>query len=404
LKTKSDIRDLAFFGGSPCFAEPIHVGRPSLNDPEPFLRRFEQMLATHRFTNNGPFVEEFEESIATLTGARFCVATCNATSALQLLVRALDLSGQIVMPSFTFIATAHAFAWLGLEPVFCDIEAETHSIDPGAVELAIGPRCSAIVGVHTWGIPCDIVRLQQIAHDRKLVLILDAAHAFGCTYQQRPIGSFGNATVFSFHATKVIHSFEGGAITTDSRELAGKLRLMRDFGFAGMDDVRCVGTNAKMSELHAAAGMASLATMEATIRANRRCFEKYHSLVKFIPGAKLLDVAQRGESNYQYLVLEMQPPHPWIGRDLLLRMLHAEGVLARRYFFPGCHRCVPYAASPHGPLPATEELLERVIVLPTGPSIDDATIEVIVDLMRFIVERSDEISRNGEDPGARCAS
>jgi dTDP-4-amino-4,6-dideoxygalactose transaminase len=359
------------------------------------------MLATHRFTNNGPFVGEFEESIAALTGSRFCIAACNATSALQLLVRALDLSGQVVMPSLTFIATAHAFAWLGLEPVFCDVEAETHSVDPGAAERAIGPRCSAVVGVHTWGIPCDIARLQQIAHDRKLVLILDAAHAFGCTYQQRPIGAFGDATVFSFHATKVIHSFEGGAITTDSPELADRLRLMRDFGFGGMDDVRCLGTNAKMSELHAAAGMASLATMEATIHANRRCFEKYRSLVKFIPGAKLLDVAQRGESNYQYVVLEMQPPHPWVGRDLLLQVLHAEGVLARRYFFPGCHRCVPYAASPRNPLPVTEQLLDRVIVLPTGPSIDDATIEVIVDLMRFIVEHSDGIWEKRHAQSAR---
>jgi dTDP-4-amino-4,6-dideoxyglucose len=243
VRAKADVHELAIFGGSPCFSEPVHVGRPSLSDPASFLRRFERILSTNRFTNDGPFVQEFEQSIAELSGAKFCVATCNATCALQLLARASNLKGEIVMPAFTFIATAHAFAWLGLEPVFCDIEAGTHTIDTASVQRAIGPHCCAIVGVHTWGIPCDVAGLERVAQDRGLVLILDAAHALGCTYAGRAVGSLGHSTVFSFHATKFVHSCEGGAITTDSAELATNLRTMRDFGFAGPDDVRCLGTN-----------------------------------------------------------------------------------------------------------------------------------------------------------------
>jgi dTDP-4-amino-4,6-dideoxygalactose transaminase len=400
VSDKSRVCELAMFGGRPCFDEPIHVGRPTLKNSESFLRRVGQVLATHRFTNNGPFVEEFEERIGALTGSRYCVVTCNATTALQLLARALDLRGQIIVPSFTFVATAHAFSWLGLEPVFCDIESGGYTIDPRAVEKVIGPRCSAIVGVHTWGIPCDIVGLERLARDRQLMLIFDAAHALGCEYQGKPIGSRGDATVFSFHATKFVHSFEGGAITTDSHDLAGKLRLMRDFGFAGVDEVQCLGTNAKMSELHAAAGLSSLEAMKDTIRGNRRCFEKYRSLLEAVPGITLVDVAQKGEPNYQYVVLETGPTFP-ISRDLLLRILQAEGVLARRYFFPGCHRCLPYAAAPRAPLPATEALSDRILVLPTGPLMDDSTIETVVNLLRFVVQHSNEITALGGMHSAR---
>ena len=186
----------------------------------------------------------------------------NATVALEIAVRAAGISGEVIIPSFTFVATAHALQWQEITPVFADIAPGTHHLDPNRVEDMITPRTTAIIGVHVWGAPCAIDELTEIANRRGLHLMFDAAHAIGCSYKGRMIGGFGEAEIVSFHATKFLNSFEGGAVLTNNDALAERMRYMRNFGFAGIDQVDYVGTNGKMTEVAAAMGLTSLESIE----------------------------------------------------------------------------------------------------------------------------------------------
>ncbi|HZO89106.1 MAG TPA: aminotransferase class I/II-fold pyridoxal phosphate-dependent enzyme [Chthonomonadaceae bacterium] len=382
---KEDIQDLALFGGAPAFAEPLHVGRPNIGNRERLLQRIEDMLERKWLTNNGPYVREFERRIADLVGARHCIAMCNATVALEIAIRAAGLTGEVIVPAFTFIATAHALQWQEITPVFCDIDPQTHTIDPCRVEQMITPRTTGIIGVHLWGRACDIETLEQIARRRNLALLFDAAHAFGCSYKGRMIGSFGDAEVFSFHATKFLNTFEGGAVVTNNDELAAKMRLMKNFGFAGQDKVIYIGTNGKMSEASAAMGLTGLECLEEFISINYRNYKQYQQELKGLPGIYCMTYDEQEPCNYQYIVLEVEEAEAGIDRDTLLQVLRAENILARRYFFPGCHRMEPYRSYfPHAGLmlPETERLVPRVLLLPTGTSIGPAEISAICAIIR----------------------
>src|SRR6267378_8037515 len=291
LNPKLHVHDLAIFGRPPAFVEKMHVGRPNAGNRERLLARINDMLNRSWFTNNGPFVQEFEAKVAEFACVRQCVAICNGTVALEIAIRALGLTGEVIVPSFTFVATAHALQWQQITPVFCDIDPATHNLDPDRVEAMITPRTCAIVGVHVWGRPCDIDALTEITNRRRLCLLFDAAHAFGCSYKGDMISNFGDAEVFSFHATKFINTFEGGAVTTNNDELAAKIRLMKNFGFAGYDNVIYIGTNGKMSEVSAAMGLASFESIEEFISVNRRNYEQYKAELTDIPGLRLLGFA-----------------------------------------------------------------------------------------------------------------
>ena len=286
LKTsaKSQLPGLAIFGNAPAFAEKLHVGRPNIGNRERLLARINDMLDRSWFTNNGPYVQEFEAKLAELAGVRQCVAMCNATIALEIAIRALGLTGEVIVPSFTFVATAHALQWQEITPVFCDIDARTHTIDAAQVEKMITPRTTGIIGVHTWGRACDIDALEAIARRRSLQLLFDAAHAFGCTHKGKPIGGFGRCEVFSFHATKFFNTFEGGAVLTNDDDLAEKMRLMRNFGFHGYDNVIYIGTNGKMTEVCAAMGLTSLESVGEFMQINRRNYQAYRRSLEGIPG------------------------------------------------------------------------------------------------------------------------
>src|SRR5437773_1291435 len=285
---KSNLADLGIFGGTPEFDRDLHVGRPNIGDRQALLKRINDLLDRRWLTNDGPLLQEFEQRICQLIGVKHCICVCNATVGLEILARALGLSGEVILPSFTFVATAHALRWLGITPVFCDVDPATHNLDPFEVEKLIGSRTSAILGVHVWGRACDVDALIDLARRRGLKLLFDAAHAFACSHQGRRIGSFGNAEIFSFHATKFVNSFEGGAIVTNDKELADRLRLMRNFGFADVDMVNCVGTNGKMSEASAAMGLTSLESIGNFVELNRRNFHLYEDYLGGLPGVSLV--------------------------------------------------------------------------------------------------------------------
>jgi dTDP-4-amino-4,6-dideoxygalactose transaminase len=345
----------------------LYVGRPNIGDRERFLERVNGILDRRWLSNDGPLLKEFEEKVAGFLGVKNVVAMCNATVALEIACRALDLKGEVIVPSYTFVATAHALQWQEITPVFCDMNPATHNIDPTKIERLITPRTTGIVGVHVWGRGCETEVIEEIAAKRNLKVMYDASHGFGCTKGGRMLGTFGECEVFSFHATKFLNCFEGGAVVTNNDDLAEKMRLMRNFGFVDFDKVVYLGVNGKMSEIHAAMGLTNFEAMDEIISVNRRNYEAYKAGLAELPGISVID----------YEVCRRN-------RDQIVEALHANNIIARKYFWPGCHKMEPYRSlQPNAGLllAETERVAARVIVLPTGQSI---TAEIVADICSII--------------------
>lgn len=379
--------ELAVDGAKPAFAEPLHVGRPNQGPRDEFLAKAAEVYDSQWLTNNGPKVRELESRIARHLGLKHCIAMCNGTIALEIAIRALGLHGEVIVPSYTFVATAHALHWQAITPVFADIDPATHNLDPSAVRRMITPRTTGIIGVHLWGRPAPIEELQSIADAHGLQLMFDAAHAFGCTHKGRMIGGFGRCEVLSFHATKIFNTFEGGAVVTNDDALAETLQLMRNFGFSGYDNVIHPGTNGKMPEINAAMGLVNLDALPEFIATNRRNYQAYTEALASIEGLRLLAYDEADTPNYQYVLVEVDPAFP-LSRDEVVAGLHAEGILARKYFWPGCHRMQPYRdLYPHAGmlLPHTEAVAARVIVLPTGAAVSVEEVRTVAGIIAALV-------------------
>jgi dTDP-4-amino-4,6-dideoxygalactose transaminase len=392
--TNSGDKPLALLGGSRAFSEPLHVGRPNLGDRAVFTERIADILDRRWLSNAGKYVQAFEGKLKEILGVRHCIPICNATVALEIATRALEFKGEVIVPSFTFVATAHALRWQGITPVFCDIDPETHNLDPDRVEELITSRTTGIIGVHLWGRPCATERLRKIADRNGLGLMYDAAHALGCEHQGRMIGNFGAAEVFSFHATKFVNSGEGGAIATNDDDLAKKIRLMKNFGFAGYDNVIYVGTNGKMDEFSSAMGLTNLESMERFIEINRFHYDTYRTELGSCPGLRLIDYPDCGRFNYQYIVVEASSSDCPLTCNELIAVLHAENVLARRYFYPGCHRMEPYRTEmpfSDATLPRTSRLCREILVLPTGSALSTDEIKVVCGLIRQALQEADAV-------------
>jgi dTDP-4-amino-4,6-dideoxygalactose transaminase len=374
-----------FDAASQKFIEPLYVGRPNIGSRDQFLKRINEMFDRRWLSNDGPLVKEFEQELATFSGVKHCITVCNATVGLEIGIRALGLTGEVIIPSYTFVATAHALAWQGIKPIFADIDLETHNIDPCSVERLISPLTTGIIGVHLWGRPCEKDALGKIGEKYGLKVMYDAAHAFGSSTDGVMVGNFGECEVYSFHATKFLNSFEGGAIVTNSDSLAEKLRLMRNFGFSGFDNVVSMGVNGKMSEPCAAMGLTSLDCVGDLIDINIRNHNEYRTQLHGIRGISLLERGDGERHNYQYIIIEVDESQFGISRDVLVEILHSRNVIARKYFWPGCHKMEPYATeNPDAAqlLPNTEKVAERVIVLPTGQTIDVEMISKICQIIR----------------------
>jgi dTDP-4-amino-4,6-dideoxygalactose transaminase len=391
LKTIRTAADLAINGAPPAFEEPLHVGRPNIANRARFLESVERILDNHWLTNNGPFVQEFERRVADYLGVRHCVAISNGTIALEIAIRALGLTGEVIVPSWTFVATAHALYWQGITPVFADIDPATHHLDPVAVRRMITPRTSGIIGVHLWGSPAPVDELQAVADAHGLRLMFDAAHAFGSTYKGQRIGRFGACEVLSFHATKAFNTMEGGAVVTNDDDLAETMRLMRNFGFAGYDNVIHPGTNGKMVEVCAAMGLSNMDAFDGIIEANRRNHAAYDQALEDVPGVTLRRYDPGEHNSHHYVVIEVADDCP-SSRDSILAALHAENILARKYFWPGCHRMKPYRdLFPHAGLMLgnTHAVAERLIVLPNGMGVPQEAVHAVCDVIRLSAATGD---------------
>lgn len=370
--------------GDVAFPEPLHVGRPNIGDQAKFLELVQGVLDRRWLSNDGPLVRELEGRVAEYLGVKHCIAITNGTIALEIAIRALGLTGEVIVPSYTFVATAHSLRWLGLTPVFADIDPDTHCLDPESVKRLITPRTTGIIGVHLWGRPAPVAELQAVADEHGLALMLDAAHAFGVSRGDRMVGTFGRAEVLSFHATKFFNTIEGGAIVTNDDELAQSARLMRNFGFTGEDNVASVGTNGKMNEVCAAMGLANLDVIDSVIATNKRNYEAYVRELSDLPGISVLPIDGSNKSNYQYVVMLVGQACT-VSRDDILSRLQANNVLARRYFWPGCHRMEPYRTldpTAGEQLPHTERVADQVVVLPTGTAVGEDDIRIVAGIVR----------------------
>lgn len=388
MKVIKTTKDLAINGAPPAFDQPLHVGRPNIGSRESFMKYAEEIFDRRWLSNNGPVVQEFEQRVAAYHGVKHCISMCNGTVALEIAIRALGLEGEVIVPSYTFIATAHALSWQAITPVFADIDPLTHTLDPASVRSMVTPRTTGIIGVHLWGRAAPVEALQDIADEHGLKLMLDAAHAFGCSHGGKMIGNFGACEVMSFHATKFFNTFEGGAIVTNDDELAETMRLMRNFGFSGLDNVIHMGTNGKMIEVAAAMGLVNLDAIDSVIEANRRNYQAYREGLSGLPGISLLDFDETERNNYQYVVMEVGEDCP-VSRDRIIGALHAENILARKYFWPGCHNMKPYRELyPYAGLllPNTQKVADRVVVLPTGTTMTKDMVDTVASAVRVIAE------------------
>lgn len=370
------------------FDRDLTTSRPNIGDRERLHQYLDEILDRRWLTNDGPVLREFEHELGSYLNVDHAVCVCNGTVGLQLAVVALSrgLRGcEYICPSFTFIATPHALQWVGMKPVFCDVNSETHNLDPERVEELVTEHTVGILAVHMWGNPCYPDALEDIAHCHNLALIFDAAHAFGVGGDGLRVGSYGHYEVFSLHATKWLNSFEGGVITTNNVILANRIRQMRNFGFSDYHSTSYLGTNGKMSEIHAAMGLVSLSA-ESEFRGRlRENYLTYRANLSNVPGIRLMEHDEG--SNYQYIVVEILPECK-MTRDSLADALLVRNIMARRYFSPPCHECQPYVrmhTSVDDRLPVTNRLSASLLNLPTGTALSTGDVEAVCDIIKELL-------------------
>jgi len=382
---------LHLLGGTKAFAEPLHVGRPNLGNKARFLSLVESALDRRWLSNDGPLLHAFESKIQEMLGVEHVVVTTNATIGIELALRAVCGKGEVIVPSYTFIATAHAALWCGYSPVFADVDPVTHQLSVESVERCITSQTVAIMPVHLWGACTATHDLEALAARHGLAILFDAAHAFNTGVGGRKVGNFGAAEVFSFHATKFVNSGEGGAITTNDADLAQRMRLMRNFGFMGYDNVVTMGTNAKMNEFSAAMGLTCLESIDGILSTNRANWQAYREHFTRLPGLSFYNYEASTEPNYQYVIVEVNEDETGLTRDELVAVLHEENVFARKYFSPGCHRMEPFKSmAPHAGerLPVTEKLTGTVLALPTGTAVNEQDIARIASILGVAMENT----------------
>jgi dTDP-4-amino-4,6-dideoxygalactose transaminase len=376
MPTSSGADRPAFLGGRPLFPDGLPLARPAVADPDKVAKTAHAILTSGVLTN-GPTVRELEARAAEYLGVQHCVAVASCTAGLMLVLRGSRLSGDVVLPSFTFSATAHAVAWNGLRPVFADIRPESLLLDPDAAARATGMRTSAILATHIYGAPCDVEELAEVATRNGIRLFFDAAHAFGSRRGATMVGGFGDAEVFSLSPTKVLIAGEGGIIATNDDILAERCRIGRDYGNPGDYDTRFVGLNARMSELHAATALASFDDLEERIAERNRLAARYRTVLGGLPGIAFPQVADGDRSVYKDFTVLLDADSFGMDADGVAKALAAEGVQTRRYYAPPVHRQRAYRslAPANGSLPVTDAAAARALTLPLWTGMDDEQID-----------------------------
>jgi dTDP-4-amino-4,6-dideoxygalactose transaminase len=360
----------ALLGGIPAFSHKVQMVKPVLPGYGKIAEGVQEILSSGMVTK-GRYLAEFEEAVAQHLGVKHAVAVGSCTSGLMLTYRGLGLEGEVIVPSFTFMATVSALVWNGLTPVFADVHPGTTNLDPMAAEAAVTSRTSAIVGVHNFGNPADILALQEIADRHGLKLIFDAAHGFGALYRGEPVGRQADAQVFSLSPTKLLITGEGGIVATMDDQLAKMIRIGREYGNDGNYDTVFPGLNARMPEFNALLGLHSLANLEHAALSRNETAALFHETLGRIPGIGFQEVRPGDRNSYREFSITIDPTAFGLGRDAIILALFAENIDSRRYYDPPVHRQTAYRNYFNGgPLPHTDWLSSHSISLPMWTDMD----------------------------------
>ncbi len=361
--------------------EKILVTRSSMPDLDEYVEEIRGLWETHWLTNMGAKHEELKSRLKEYLGVDRIELMVNGHMALEMSLQALDLKGEVITTPFTFASTTHAIVRNGLTPVFCDIDPEDFTIDVSKLEGLITDKTCAILPVHVYGNICRIEEIEEIAKRHGLKVIYDAAHTFGETYKDRGVGSFGDVSIFSFHATKVYNTIEGGAVCFKDEALGVKLNELRDFGIKDEETVTGIGANAKMNEFAAAMGLCNLRHVDGEIEKRKAAFERYFERLSGIEGLKLPVIQKDVRKNYGYFPVVFDEEILGFNRDAVFKKLSENGISARKYFYPLTSEFDCYKGECKGETPTALKISKSVLTLPVFAGLSGENVDRICDVI-----------------------
>ena len=364
-------------------SDQIYVTQPFLPPLDEFVPYLQQIWERKVLTNNGPFHSQLEKELCDYLGVKHLALFANGTIALLTALQALRITGEVITTPYSFVATSHSLLWNGIKPVFVDIDPNTLNLNPDKIEAAITPQTTAIMPVHCYGNPCDVVAIERIANNYNLKVIYDAAHAFGVNDAGGSIVRHGDLSVLSFHATKVFNTFEGGAIVCPDAKTKLHIDHLKNFGFVDETTVVASGINGKMSEINAAFGLLQLKYIDGALKMREAIDTKYRQLLSGLKGIRILDEVGQKLANYAYFPILIQPDYP-LSRDDLYRKLKENGVNARRYFYPLISDFPMYRGMPSAHrdnLPVATDSAEKILCLPIYPTLNSIDQQRVVEII-----------------------
>lgn len=356
--------------------KPIFVTQPSLAPLNEYMEILKGVWERGILTHNGPLVRQFEKDLCEKLNLPNFVAVSNGTIALQMAIKALEIKGEIITTPFTWIATVSAIKWEGCTPVFCDIDPETLNIDPWKIEALITDRTVAIMPVHVFGNPCNVDAIEAIAKKHHLKVIYDGAHAIGSTYKSKSLLEYGDITATSLHATKLLNTAEGGGCIATNNELHEKLKRIRFFGHNDAKDVVEDGFNGKMTEVHAALGIANLKYYDEVLNDRKEKYMQYQEALSNIPDLKFQKIEQ-GTTNYSYFPVIFESETQLLNVE---KALKAENIYPRRYFYPSVNTYTNILE--YQPSPISEDIAKRILCLPLYWKLEQKSIIKIITLIK----------------------
>lgn len=360
----------------------INVTRSSMPEFEEYCEEIKDMWDSHWLTNMGIKHEQLRAALMKYLNVRQIDLFCNGHMALELAIKAMDLTGEVITTPFTFVSTTHAIVRNNLTPVFCDIDPVTYTIDTTKIEELITEKTSAIIPVHVYGNMCNVDEIDTIAEKYNLKVIYDAAHAFGVKYKNKGVASFGDASLFSFHATKVFNTIEGGAVCFNDSKFGEKLFKLKNFGQAGNDVIDEIGANAKMNEFSAAMGICNLRHINEEIAKRRLAVERYRERLENISGIQLNTVQKDVLWNYSYFPVVFDKEKFGYNRDEICSRLAENGVIARKYFYPLTNEIDCYNGKfDMGNTPIAKYISDNILTLPLYSDLTIMDIDKICDVI-----------------------
>jgi len=372
----------AILGGKPAFLPPLPFVKPLLPAYEDMEENLKDIFSSGMLTK-GKYLKEYEENLKEYLCVNHAIGVSNCTLGLVLVLHCMDLKGEVLVPSFTFPSTVHAIMWNNLKPVFVDCDPETFNIIPSKAEEAITSQTSAIMAVHIFGNPADVEDLEDIATGYNLKLIFDSAHGLGAELNDKTLGRYGNAEVFSTSPTKLLVTGEGGVITTEDGELAERIRIAIEYGNPGDYDCLFKGLNARLAEFNSLTGIYSLKLLDENAKLRNHLALLYKKYLSEIPGISFQKIHPSGKSSYKDFAILIEPEFG-LSRDSLYKALAAEGITTRKYFYPNHHQKALHMNMTCN-LPFTDEVYKKVICLPICSSMTDDMIKTISEIIQHAI-------------------